>query len=45
MISPISLFDRAESGIYMAEKHIDLLKKLRDESGASKIKVHMLGHR
>lgn len=34
----------AESGIYLAEKHIDLLKRLRDESGRSRIKVHMLGH-
>ncbi|KAL3937692.1 MAG: hypothetical protein SGARI_002021 [Bacillariaceae sp.] len=34
----------AESGLYLAEKHIDLLKRLRDELGTSKIKVHMLGH-
>ena len=33
-----------ESGKYLAEKHIDLLRKLRDESGRNQIKVHMLGH-
>jgi hypothetical protein len=34
----------AKSGMYMAEKHIDLLKRLHDESGKSKIRVHMLRH-
>ncbi|KAL3921886.1 MAG: hypothetical protein SGILL_002508, partial [Bacillariaceae sp.] len=34
----------AEGGQYLAEKHFDLLKRLHDESGTNRIKVHMLGH-
>lgn len=34
----------AESGQYLAKKHVDLLRKLCDASGHKKVNVHLLGH-